>query len=213
MGRDAQKDQSYFLWQLTPEMIRHALFPIGEMEKSAVREEAGRRGFTTAEKPDSVGICFVGEVPMQEFLEHYIVPSPGPVLTRSGKQVGEHRGLAYYTIGQRRGIGVYGGGPPYFVAEKDKDRNALVVAAPSEEVALYAQELDADQVNWVAEAPTMPKRVRARVRYRQQLQDAEISLRDDVLHVAFDQPQRAVTPGQSVVLYDGDVLLGGGVIR
>lgn len=214
VGKDTNKDQSYFLWQMTPKMLAHALFPIGDMQKEDVRHEAKRLGFTTAEKPDSVGICFVGEVPMQEFLEHYIKPKPGPVLTYAGKQVGEHQGLAYYTIGQRKGIGVYGGGPPYFVAEKDKERNALIVAAPSEDAKLYERELVADSLNWISgEAPAFPIRVRARVRYRQAVQDAEVSdMGEGKIRVVFDEPQRAVTPGQSVVLYRDEEMLGGGVI-
>lgn len=221
MGADNNKDQSYFLWQLTPRMTRHALFPIGEMEKPLVRRMAAEEGFAVADKPDSVGICFVGEVPMQEFLEHYIAPTPGPVLTSGGVQVGEHRGLAYYTIGQRKGIGVYGGGPPYFVAEKDKERNALIVVAPSEEAKLYEDSCMADEVNWISgEAPfvveqgiSLPMKVAVRVRYRQALQGATLEEREDGrVHVAFDEPQRAVTPGQSVVFYQGEVMLGGGVI-
>ena len=213
-GVDQNKDQSYFLWQLTPNMVRHALFPIGDMEKDDVRKEAKRLGFKTATKPDSVGICFVGEVPMQEFLEHYIKPKPGPVLTYAGKQVGEHRGLAYYTIGQRKGIGVYGGGPPYFVAEKDMERNALIVAAPAEDARLYARELTADSPNWISgERPPLPVRVRARVRYRQALQEAGVfDAGEGSIRVVFDEPQRAVTPGQSVVLYAGASMLGGAVI-
>lgn len=214
MGIDQNKDQSYFLWQLTSQMLKHALFPIGDMEKTAVREEAARRGFETADKPDSTGICFVGEVPMQEFLEHYLEQNPGPVLTLDGTVVGEHKGLHYYTIGQRKGIGVYGGGPPYFVTEKNKEKNALIVVPPAQEAILYGSELIADELNWISgEAPKLPKSVMARVRYRQQLQEARVEELDEGrIRVTFTQPQRAITSGQSVVLYDRDVMLGGGVI-
>jgi tRNA-specific 2-thiouridylase len=214
-GLDPDKDQSYFLWQLTPQMVQHAVFPIGHMRKADVRAEAARRGFSTAEKPDSTGICFVGEVPMQEFLERFIAPNPGPVLTSSGKQVGEHKGLHYYTIGQRKGIGVWGGGPVYFVAEKDEERNALVVASPAEEgEVLHTQELLADSLNWIGGSPPEDGiRVLARVRYRQPLQEATLHHEgEDCIRVVFDAPQRAVTPGQSVVFYRGEEMLGGGVI-
>lgn len=216
-GTDKNKDQSYFLWQLKQEQLRHALFPVGHMNKSDVRLEARKRGFQTAEKPDSTGVCFVGEVPMQEFLAQFIQERPGPVFTTAGKQVGEHKGLAYYTIGQRKGIGIFGGGPPYYVAEKDSSRNALIVAAPAETgSALYSDELTAHSVNWFDErGPTSLMRVKARIRYRQPLQDATINYRGPTnIVVTFDEPQRAVTPGQSVVLYDlaGEELLGGGII-
>ena len=231
-GVDGNKDQSYFLWQLKQEQLRHALFPIGHMQKAQVRAEAQRRGLKTATKPDSTGVCFVGEVPMQEFLERFIAPNPGPVLTSAGKQVGEHRGLHYYTIGQRKGIGVTGGGPPYFVAEKDEARNALVVVSPAEEGnSLYATELLADSVNWISPTSslngggeTSTINVLARIRYRQPLQHATVMQNGggdlpagrqgpSTIRVVFDEPQRAVTPGQSVVFYDGDIMLGGGVIR
>lgn len=210
-GIDKNKDQSYFLWAIKPEIVSRVLFPVGEMTKPQVREKARELGLEVAEKKDSTGICFVGEVDMRTFLQERLPKKPGNVMTVDGKIIGTHEGLAFYTIGQREGLGI-GGGTPYYVVEKRTVTNDLVVASnyyPS----LYRSELTASRLNWF-EKPMIPHACQARIRYRQELQDCELVALDQlVLSVRFDHPQRAVTPGQSIVLYDGENVLGGGIIE
>lgn len=232
-AEDKNKDQSYFLWTLTQEQLRHCLFPVGEYTKPEVRELARKFGLPTAEKPDSQGICFIGEINLKEFLQKYIPSKSGPVLTTSGKKIGEHDGLTFYTIGQREGLGV-GGGIPYYVAQKDFAANALLVAEGPFDEKLFSSEVKVSEVNWISgKGPKMPLRCEARIRYRQPLQRCrvwrqetsdkrQVSTTCRMPHVAcrFDEPQRAVTPGQSIVFYKGESfdtahgkeMLGGGVI-
>ncbi len=219
VAKDTNKDQSYFLWTLAQEQLKYCLFPIGDYTKTEVRELARKFGLPTADKPDSQGICFVGEVAVRDFLQAYLPVAPGPVLTAAGRRVGEHEGVAFYTIGQRRGVGSVGGGTPYYVVEKDAVRNALIVAEGSDDPALYSRELTAKDVNWVSgHAPKLPFRCEARIRYRQPLQSCWIEeikkqkSKSKNIRVLFDTPQRAITPGQSVVFYRGREMLGGGVI-
>lgn len=223
-SKDINKDQSYFLWTLTQEQLKHCLFPIGEYTKPEVREIARGAGLPTAEKPDSQGVCFVGEIDVAAFLRDHIPSRRGAVLTRNGKQVGEHDGAEFYTIGQRHGLGV-GGGIPFYVAAKDVKRNILIVAEGPNDEGLFSQELTATDANWIAGAPKMPLRCEARIRYRQPLQRVSIrykvsgirregrskTLNTEYL-IRFSEPQRAVTPGQSVVFYEDGVVLGGGII-
>ncbi len=222
---DKNKDQSYFLWTLTQEQLKHCLFPIGEYTKPQVRELARKFALLTAEKPDSQGICFIGEIDVREFLKTYIPVNLGPVLTTSGKKVGEHEGLSFYTIGQREGLGTGGGGIPYYVAEKDFSRNTLVVAEGPYDQKLFSKELSASSLHWISgKEPKLPLSCLARVRYRQPLQKVQITKhvthntkqefigRDTCYVVRFDEPQRAITPGQSIVFYKKDEMLGGGVI-
>ena len=236
-ARDLNKDQSYFLWALTQDQLKHCLFPIGEYAKPEVREMARKFGLPTAEKKDSQGICFIGEIDLTEFLKKYIPVERGPVLTTSGREVGEHDGLAFYTIGQREGLGIGGGGIPYYVADKDFGRNALVVAEGPYDEKLFTRELAVLDVNWISgDAPKLPLRCAARIRYRQPLQPCRVEARTNAdfdmtrtcaeidsasvrdgnksasVRVIFDENQRAVTPGQSVVFYRGEEMLGGGVI-
>lgn len=209
-GSDQNKDQTYFLWAVNPDVVKRILFPIGNIEKPNVRKKAEEFGLETAHKKDSTGICFVGEVEMREFLQARLEKDPGPVVTVDGTVIGEHEGLAFYTLGQRKGLGI-GGGTPYYVVEKRAETKELVVASnfhPS----LFKKELIALELNWFVE-PKSTFQCKARIRYRQELQDCEVTLEKGSVHVIFDQPQRAVTPGQSIVFYDGDVMLGGGIIE
>ena len=204
----------YLVCDLAP----HVLFPIGEMTKPEVRDLARRAGLEVAEKKDSTGICFVGEVEMRKFLQQRLPKDPGNVVTTDGKVIGTHEGLAFYTIGQREGLGI-GGGEPYYVIEKRPETKELVVGS-NFHPGLFKKELTASQLNWF-EKPTVPFSCQARIRYRQPLQECEVfpparggikgGGSDGVL-VKFSHPQRAVTPGQSIVFYDGEKVLGGGII-
>jgi tRNA-specific 2-thiouridylase len=214
---DASKDQSYFLHRLTQEQLAPVLFPLGELEKRRVREIAREAGLPTHAKRDSTGICFIGERPFREFLARYLPRTPGPMLTPDGREVGRHMGLAYYTLGQRQGLGLGGtrGGPeaPWFVAAKDLVRNALVVVQGHDHPMLHATRIDAIEPHWISgNAPVLPARLAAKTRYRMADAACVIAPADDGLRATFDEPQFAPTPGQYLVLYDGDVCLGGAVI-
>ncbi len=218
-GRDAEKDQSYFLYTLGQQQLRHALFPVGELNKAEVRELAERHQLVTHNKKDSTGICFIGERKFKEFLSRYLPAQPGNIETPEGEVIGQHSGLMYYTLGQRQGLGIGGlanyPDEPWFVVEKDLKRNVLIAAQGHNHPLLFSQTLKASQLHWVSgEAPIAPFSCRAKVRYRQQDQACTITqLADDHCTVHFDEPQRAVTAGQSVVFYDGEVCLGGGIIE
>ena len=213
-GRDGAKDQSYFLHRLTQAQLARVVFPLGELDKQEVRRIAREAGLPNHAKKDSTGICFIGERPFREFLNRYLPKVPGPIVDEAGRRVGEHIGLAFYTIGQRKGIGLGGPGAPRYVAEKRLASNELVVVRGHDHPLLLKRSLRADEASWIAgEPPDAPSAHAAKTRYRQA--DAPCLLervRDARLEVAFATPQWAVTPGQSVVLYDGDVCLGGGVI-
>ncbi|MDZ4285380.1 MAG: aminomethyltransferase beta-barrel domain-containing protein, partial [Candidatus Sungbacteria bacterium] len=206
-------DQSYFLWTLTQQQLRHTMFPLGEFTKPHVRELAQQFGLSTAEKPDSQGICFIGEIDLNNYLKRHIPEKPGRILTTAGDDIGYHDGLAFYTIGQREGLGI-GGGIPYYVAKKDFETNTLVVAKGPFDVQLFATELAATDVHWIAGSePVLPLKCKARIRYRQPLQDVTVRKgSEDVITVVFDEPQRAVTSGQSVVFYKDNEMLGGACI-
>jgi tRNA-specific 2-thiouridylase len=219
-GRDATKDQSYFLHRLTQAQLARAMFPVGELPKTEVRAIAARIGLPVAAKKDSTGICFIGERPFREFLNRYLPSRPGPILADDGRRVGEHVGLAFYTLGQRKGIGVggqkSGSGEAWYVARKDMAGNTLYVVQGHDHPWLLAGALSADDAHWIAgRAPQGEGPLGARTRYRQA--DAPCRLRTDArvpgrFELEFDAPQWAVTPGQSAVLYQGEVCLGGGVI-
>jgi tRNA-specific 2-thiouridylase len=214
-GRDNTKDQSYFLHRLTQEQLARVMFPVGELKKTEVRRIALEAGLPNHAKKDSTGICFIGERPFREFLNRYLPKVPGPMKTSEGKIVGEHIGLAFYTIGQRKGIGIGGAGEAWYVAGKDLKSNTLVVVQGHDHPLLMKRTLSAADAAWVAgSAPQAPSTHTAKTRYRQA--DAPCTLSkvlDSEIRVDFASPQRAVTPGQSVVLYDGEVCLGGGVIN
>ncbi len=217
-GRDPEKDQSYFLYTLGQTQLKHALFPVGELNKSEVRELAEKHQLVTHNKKDSTGICFIGERKFKDFLSRYLPAQPGEIQTPEGEVIGRHSGLMYYTLGQRQGLGIGGvaGYPdePWFVVAKELERNLLIAAQGHDHPLLFCNTLEASQLHWVSgEPPVAPHACRAKVRYRQQDQACTITqLEGGHCVVEFDEPQRAVTAGQSVVFYDGDVCLGGGII-
>ena len=219
---DGNKDQSYFLYRLNQTQIARALFPLGDLAKPRVRELARQAGLPVAEKKDSTGICFIGERPFREFLQRYLPARPGDMVTPEGRVMGRHQGLMYHTIGQRKGLGIGGvkdtedgrsAGEPWFAAAKNLERNELIVVQGHDHPLLLSSSLRADQLSWIGAPPLQGRRYGAKARYRQQDAACVVeSVATDQLVVRFEQPQWAVTPGQSVVLYDGDVCLGGGVI-
>ncbi|EST13416.1 tRNA 2-thiouridine(34) synthase MnmA [Sporolactobacillus laevolacticus] len=211
---DENKDQTYFLNQLSQEQISKVMFPLGDLEKPEVREIAREHHLATAEKKDSTGICFIGERNFKQFLSTYLPANRGEIRTIDGELKGYHDGLMYYTNGQRQGLGIGGPGGPWFVCGKDLKQNILYVAPGADHPALYSQGLIADNVNWITGAPK--ERVfhcTAKFRYRQKDRPVTVHvLEDGRLEVVFDELEWAVTPGQSVVFYDYDVCLGGGTI-
>jgi len=218
-GLDSNKDQSYFLHAVDHSQLEKTLFPIGETEKSDVRELALAHGLSTAKKKDSTGICFIGERRFRDFLQQYLPAQPGEIHSLDGDVLGEHQGLMYHTIGQRQGLGIGGmagrSEAPWYVVDKDLDRNVLLVAQGNDHPALFRSTLYVGNLYWVSgEAPPMPLRCAAKVRYRQPDQPCRVqALPADGYRVDFDTPQRAITPGQAVVFYEGDRCLGGGVIE
>ncbi|PXX90858.1 tRNA 2-thiouridine(34) synthase MnmA [Marinobacter vulgaris] len=217
-GLDPNKDQSYFLHAVSGERIARTLFPVGELEKPVVRRIAAEQGFITHDKKDSTGICFIGERKFRDFLKQYIPAQPGNIETPDGQVIGRHQGLMYHTIGQRQGLGIGGlsefGDEPWYVAEKDLSRNVLVAVQGKHHPLLFARGLLSGPVNWIAgEPPAAEFRCKAKTRYRQPDQDCVVTAMASGFRVVFDDAQRAVTPGQSVVFYHGEVCLGGGVIE
>jgi len=212
-GVDSSKDQSYFLYTLSSEKLAKVLFPIGDLPKSKVRELARDAGLPTSEKKDSTGICFIGKRDFKPFISRYIAYKKGPMISAEGKKVGSHDGIAFYTIGQRKGLGIGGEGDAWFVYDKDVAKNIVYVAQGENHPVLFKDRLQATDLTWVETAPEFPYRCTAKIRYRQVDQPCTLVKMDDgVLDVVFDAPQRAVTPRQSIVFYEGDVCLGGGII-
>ncbi|MCC5857386.1 MAG: tRNA 2-thiouridine(34) synthase MnmA [Ectothiorhodospiraceae bacterium] len=217
-GVDRNKDQSYFLYMVPHQALARTLFPLGTLRKPEVRRIAEAAGFDNFEKKDSTGICFIGERDFREFLARYIRREPGPIVTMEGKRIGEHQGLSFYTLGQRQGLGI-GGVPghtgPWFVAAKRLQDNALVVAEGADHPSLLSAGLFADQPHWVAgEPPAAAFDCVAKTRYRQADQPCRVELDDEGnCRVRFREPQRAVTPGQSIVFYQGERCLGGAIIQ
>ncbi|WP_193087065.1 tRNA 2-thiouridine(34) synthase MnmA [Advenella sp. FME57] len=222
-GLDASKDQSYFLHRLNQAQLSKALFPLGEIDKTEVRQIAHKLGLPNAAKKDSTGICFIGERPFREFLNRYLPTNPGPILTDDGQQVGQHHGLAFYTLGQRKGLGIGGVkgrqnddgiADAWYVARKDLQNNTLYVVSGHDHPWLLQHEVRAEDVSWVAGHAPVAGPYGAKTRYRQVDAPCELILGSDPgrLHLKFSQAQWAVTPGQSSVLYDGDICLGGGII-
>ncbi|MFH1647029.1 MAG: tRNA 2-thiouridine(34) synthase MnmA [Chloroflexota bacterium] len=211
-GADARKDQSYFLGQLSREQLRHAMFPVGRLTKARVREIAAGLGLAVAEKPESQEICFVPDDDYAVFLRDYLTQDaqPGPIVDGRGNRLGEHKGIASYTIGQRRGLGIAAGEPRYVTAIRPE--TSTVVVGTKEET--YGTGLVAGDLAWLAiDPPEQPIEVKARVRYRHPEAEATVSpLGNDEVYVKFAEPQMAITPGQAVVFYDGDTVIGGGTI-
>lgn len=211
-GHDKNKDQSYFLYTLKKDILKNVLFPLGDIPKPVVRRIASLFDLSTQAKKDSTGICFIGERKFKSFLAEYIKSSKGYFKTLTGDIIKEHDGYPFYTIGQRKGLGIGGPGEAWFVADKDSKTNSVFVVQGDEHPALFVNELWADTLDWV-DTPVLNRKLTAKVRYRQEDQACFAKLNSKgELHLYFDQPQRAVTVKQSVVLYDDDKCLGGGVI-
>jgi tRNA-specific 2-thiouridylase len=216
---DASKDQSYFLHRLNQVQLSHAMFPLGKLLKSEVRRIAERHGLSNHAKRDSTGICFIGERPFREFLNRYLPTQPGEMVTPEGKMVGRHIGLSFYTIGQRQGLGIGGAreasGEPWFVSGKDIANNRLIVVQGHDHPALLSTRLTALDFHWISgSAPEVGQPYAAKTRYRQADAPCRITdLSGNACEFAFDEAQWAVTPGQSVVVYDGEVCLGGAIIE
>ena len=213
-GLDQNKDQSYFLYRLKPFQLERAIFPLGGLEKPEVRRLAAEFNLPTAAKKDSTGICFIGERPFREFLQKYLPTDNGKMVTPEGKNVGEHVGLMFYTLGQRKGLGIGGAGEPWFVAAKDLTKNELIVVQGHDHPLLYTRSLVMNDLSFTL--PERPKEGRYTCKTRYRMADAPCELRyldDETVELVFDEPQWAVTPGQSAVLYEGNVCLGGGIIQ
>jgi tRNA-specific 2-thiouridylase len=219
-GVDDNKDQTYFLYTLQQNQLAKSLFPIGELEKSKVRELAQKAGFDTANKKDSTGICFIGERKFTEFLQRFLPAQPGEIITPDGDVIGQHQGLMYYTFGQRQGLGIGGlktsSEEPWFVVDKNLQTNQLIAAQGHNHPLLLKQQLKASQLHWVsANAPSGQFTCKAKIRYRQTEQACHVLIDSENIDncvVCFDEPQRAITPGQSIVFYDNNICLGGGII-
>jgi tRNA-specific 2-thiouridylase len=213
-GVDQDKDQTYFLYTMQANVLKNVLFPIGHLEKPTVRKIAEDFKLATAAKKDSTGICFIGERNFKEFLSQYIKSQQGDfVHLDSGKVLGPHDGHSYYTNGQRKGLGLGGPGGPWFVVDKDIEKNIVYVVEGDKHPALYADELYAFEESWVNERPTFPLKCSAKIRYRQKDQTCTVYEEGDKLKVIFDSPQRAISPRQSIVFYQEDICLGGAVIE
>lgn len=212
-GLDKNKDQSYFLYRVTEEALSRTLLPIGELTKPEVREEARKLGLVTAEKKDSQGICFVGKIGIKEFLQNYVDAEAGDIIDKkTGKVIGQHDGAIYYTIGQRHGLHV-GGGLPYYVVGKDMDANVVYVTTDLNDENLWKSELTLTNPHWINESPRAGETYQVRTRYRAALVSAEISRIDgNEIYLKLSEPERALTAGQSAVLYDGDRVIGGGIV-
>ena len=216
-GLDNNKDQSYFLYLLGQKQLSKSLFPLGDISKTKVREIATEHDLITADKKDSTGICFIGERNFSQFLQTYLPKQQGDIIDQDGQFIKHHEGLAFYTMGQRKGLEIGGGfgesGEPWFVADKRIESNELVVVQ-GDHALLYHKALSASDTHWIGNPPTLPLSCTAKIRYRQQSQACTIDQDDNgQLRVVFDQSQRAVTPGQSIVFYNLDVCLGGAIIE
>jgi len=221
-GADPSKEQSYFLHAVPGDAVAKTLFPVGGLLKNEIRRIAAEQHFITAEKKDSTGICFIGERKFTDFLKTYIPAQPGKIFTAEGEEIGHHQGLMYHTIGQRQGLGIGGlkgyNDAPWYVIDKDLNSNTLFVAQGSDHPHLFQPSLSADKLEWINGIPNYgPRsgqfRCFAKTRYRQPDQACIVTVKEHRVEVEFDQPQRAITPGQSVVFYDGARCLGGGIIE
>jgi len=213
-GLDDNKDQSYFLYTLNQEQLAHSLFPVGELQKSEVRSIAKQAGFSNYAKKDSTGICFIGERRFKTFLNEYLLAKPGDIITTDKKVIGQHEGLMFYTLGQRQGLKIGGRKDAkeeaWYVVAKDMEKNILIVAQGHDHPLLLSNSLNYKQVHWISEnQPKLPYSCTAKIRYRLKDQQCTITTRD---HVEFEKQQWAVTPGQSVVFYQDNDCVGGGVI-
>lgn len=209
-GIDESKDQSYFLYRVTEEALKKTLMPIGELKKTEVRKLAEQFGLPTAKKPDSQGICFIGEVSIRDFLLDYVKTSVGPIKL-GDETIGEHDGAIFFTIGQRHGLKV-GVGKPLYVIGKDMESNTVFVTDKPQDLELFTDEFDIEDTHWINGNPDEAGKFQVHTRYRDQLKNCEVICRDSPCKVVMERTERAVTPGQSAVIYDGDRVVGGGII-
>lgn len=215
---DRTKDQSYFLHRLNQQQLARTQFPLGNLLKTEVRQTAHRLGLANHAKKDSTGICFIGERPFREFLNRYLPTQPGPIKNLQGQVIGQHIGLSFYTLGQRQGLGIGGIknselGAPWYVVAKELQSNSLIVVQGMQHPALWRLRLRAEQASWIAGRPPQQLTLSAKIRYRQHDATCKLnSQQDDSFDLKFRQRQWAITSGQSAVLYDGDICLGGGII-
>ncbi len=212
-GKDKLKDQSYFLYRVSPEALRHTIFPIGELDKKQVREEALKRGLVTASKPDSQGICFVGEVGIKQFLLSELGDQPmGPIVDHNGKLVGHHDGAIFYTIGQRHGLNI-GGGLPYYVTHKNMKTNTVYVTTDLNDAKLWSSRVDITSPWWINQEPQSGRGYQVKCRYRSDSTPCRVYLTKVGVRLELDDEIRAVSAGQSAVIYDGNIVVGGGIIQ
>lgn len=211
-AQDDSKDQTYFLYRVKKEALEKTLFPLGDYNKSDVRKMAADHRLATAKKKDSQGICFVGKVGIRDFLAQFVETSPGKIIeASSGITLGQHDGAIFYTLGQRHGLDV-GGGLPYYVVGKDMAKNEVYVSTDLNNQALWSEQLKLASVHWIDQAPNNGDKVQVRVRHRGELIDSKVKIDGDQTYIELSEPQRAVAPGQSAVVYSGDTCLGGGII-
>lgn len=211
-AKNKDKDQTYFLYRVTKDALSKSLMPIGDFKtKQEVRDLAEKFGLPTAKKKDSQGICFVGKVGIREFLEQYVSPKAGPILDQNGKEIGQHDGAIFYTIGQRSGLGV-GGGLPYYVVGKDMDKNEVYVSTDLDDERLWLNDFEISGLHWINDEPNLDNEYQVCHRYRAPLIKAKLSKSKRGLKITLKDPARAITAGQSMVIYDGDQVLGGGII-
>lgn len=216
-GEDNNKDQSYFLARIGQKALSKTIFPVGHLDKKKVRELAEKNNLYTAKKKDSTGICFIGERDFDEFLDRYLLAKEGDIIDVNGNKIGKHTGLIHYTLGQRKGIGIggVGTGEPWFVVGKNLKENILYVAQGDNHPALFSKSLIGESPNWILDkAPNFPLKCTAKFRYRQADMSVTVDmLEDGSIHIVFDDPVKAVTPGQQAVLYQDEVCLGGAIIK
>lgn len=211
-GKDKNKDQSYFLYALNQNQLKHSLFPLGKLTKPKVRKLAKKAGLANWDKKDSQGICFLGQVKLADFLKTRIPVKTGKIVNQAGTVLGQHEGTEFYTIGQRHGLKIGGAGLPYYVIAKDEQTNTLIVSQGGQNINLQANQLEASNQTWIGQAPKLPLTCQAKIRYRQADQKVTIEMTNDKILATFKTPQRAVTPGQSIVFYQGKQVLGGAVV-
>ncbi len=209
---DDNKDQTYFLYRVSGQSLKHTIFPIGHLTKPQVRQEAKKRGLVTANKKESMGICFVGKVGIREFLSQYVQTKPGPIIEQNGLQIGEHDGAIFYTIGQRHGLNV-GGGLPYYVTGKDMKSNTVYVSSDITDSKLWTKDIELNSCNWINKPPKKDEKLVMRHRHRAELVNCDIvAISNNTATIRLDEPIRAITPGQSAVIYNDDICIGGGII-